>query len=132
MENTVGKLHKPFAVAFACARLTIKICNNGMSCDRIRIELHERCKRGSKVNKEVKSTGRLFRILFLRTAIDTCEEIFDVERFNFEFFYKKSLKVCLKDYCNLKLKAKYWTEICSEKCLVWNEITNEVTNEKVM
>ena len=30
-----------------------------MRCDETRIELHERCKRGSSVNKEVKSTGSL-------------------------------------------------------------------------
>lgn len=83
MENKVGKLHKPFVVAFARARLTIKICNNGMRCDRTRIELHESCKRGSTVNNEVKSTGSLFRILFLYTVIDTCEEIFDVDKFIF-------------------------------------------------
>lgn len=71
----------PLAVAVACARLTVKICNSGMRCDRTRIELHARCKRGSSVNNEVKSTGILFRILFLCTVIDTCEEMFDVGRF---------------------------------------------------
>lgn len=73
----------PFAVAFACARLTTKICNNGMRCYSTRIELHERCKRDNSVNREVKSTGSLFRILFLYTVIDTCEAIFNVDRFIF-------------------------------------------------
>jgi hypothetical protein len=85
MENKVGELHMPFAVVFACARLTTKICNNGMRCLSTLIELHESCKRDNRVSKEVKSTGSLFRILFLYTVIDTCEAIFDVERFIFEF-----------------------------------------------
>jgi hypothetical protein len=84
MENNVGKLHMPFAVAFVCVRLTIKICNNGMRCDRKRVELHERYKRGNCVNKELKSTVSRFRIVFfLYTIIDTCEEIFDDDRFIF-------------------------------------------------
>lgn len=89
MENKVGKLHIPFAVVFARARMTIKICNNGMRCAHTRIQLHERCKRGSSLNKEVKSTGSLSRILFLYTVIDTREEMFDVDRF---FFLNSRLK----------------------------------------
>lgn len=94
-----------FAVAFACARLTTKICNNGMRCDRKRIELHESSKRDSSFKKEVKSTGSFFRILYLYAVTDTCEEIFDVDRFIFEFFYSR-LKYQSESLLQSKIKSQ--------------------------
>jgi hypothetical protein len=59
--------------------------------------------------------------------------MFDAEKLICEVEKRPLLyNITLKDYSNRELKAKCSTEICAEMYPDWNEMANEVKNEKGM
>jgi hypothetical protein len=59
--------------------------------------------------------------------------MFDVEKFICEIEKIPPLyNTTLKDYSNRQLKARCWTEICEEMYPEWDEMADQVKNEKGM